>query len=138
MYDQVDHSAATGRSAMKMERRVRRSHHTGLALSMQLQACAERSGVDAMILADGNGLVVASSEWNDDATEHVAAQLSSVSTHQFRVLTLQGAGMTRTVAARGFRVGDQELVVGAVGRPTQDIVGEMYTAMGGVSRILAA
>lgn len=123
---------------MKMERRVRRSPHTGPALSMQLQACAERSGIDAMILADSNGLVVASSEWSHDAAEHVAAQLSGISTHQFRVLTFQGAGMTRTVAARGFRVGDQELVVGAVGRPTQDIVGEMYTAMGGVTRILAA
>jgi hypothetical protein len=123
----------------KRERRVRRSPYTGAALSLQLQACAERSGVEAMILASRDGLVVASSPWNHDSTEQIAAQLSHVQTHQFRVDTVREAGAPpRTIAARGFDVGDEQMVVCAVGCPTESTVGELYLAMGGIKRILAA
>lgn len=122
----------------KNERRLRRSHLKGPALSLQLQACTERSGVDAMILADGDGLVVASSAWNDDSTEQIAAQMANVGVHQFRVATLREGGLPRTVAARGFQAGEQELVVCAVGCPTERTLGELYAAIGGIQRILAA
>ena len=123
----------------KRERRVRRSHFKGPALSLQLQACAERSGVEAMILASRDGLVVASSPWRETSTEHIAAQLSRVDVHQFRVDTIRETGEPpRTIAARGFDVGDEQLVVCAVGCPTEDTVGELYRAMGGIKRILAA
>lgn len=122
----------------KRERRVRRSNQLGTALSLQLEACATRSGVEAMILASREGLVVASSPWNSESTEHIAAQLARVQTHQFRVGTVRTDGSApRTVSARGFDAGDEELVVCAVGNPSRAMVDEMYLAMGGIKRMLA-
>ena len=123
----------------KRERRVRRSNQMGTALSFQLEACASRSGVEAMILANRDGLVVASSPWNPESTEVVAAQLARVQTHQFRVGTVRAQGSApRTISARGFDVGDEELVVCAVGCPTTKMVGEIYEAIGGIKRIMNA
>lgn len=121
----------------KRERRTHRSNQTGPALRLQLAACAARSGVEAMILANQDGLVVASSPWNDASTEHIAAHLARVETHQFRVGTVRTDGLpAQTVAARGFDAGDVNLVVCAVGCPTDKMVDEMYRAMGGIKRIL--
>ncbi len=118
------------------ERRTRRSKYTGPALSLQLQACAERSGVDAMVLANHDGLVVASSPWNEEKCAQVAAHFTHVKAHQFRVDTLRGYGAPRTVSARGFRAGDEHLVVCAIGCPTANTVPELYTAINGIRRIL--
>jgi len=90
-----------------------------------------------MVLASRDGLVVASSPWNQDATEQVAAHLSEVHAHQFRVSTLRReGGAPCTMAARGFDADDEGLVLCAVGCPTERMVGEMYQAMGGIKRIL--
>lgn len=123
----------------RRERRIRRSNSTGRALTFQLQTCAERSGVDAMILADAQGLVVASSPWHDDATAGIAATLANIQEHQFRVVTVRDeSGPPRTIAARGFQAGEERLVVCAVGCPSSQTVDELYTAMGGIRRILGA
>lgn len=91
-----------------------------------------------MILASRDGLVVASSPWQQDASDHIAAQLARVQSHQFRVATVREQGeRPRTVAARGFEVGGEHLVLCAVGCPTDKTVGEMYRAMDGIERILA-
>jgi hypothetical protein len=122
---------------MKKERRRQRSTILSTALRYQLEACAERAGLRAMLLASHDGLLVASSPWKDEYGEEIAARIGGVHPHQFVVRHVQEQGIPpSTIAARGFEVDGQRLVMCAVGNASASAVDEIYQAMGGVSRIL--
>ena len=123
---------------MKKERRRRRSTILGTALRYQLEACAERAGLHAMLLASHDGLVVASSPWNEEHGEEIAAGLGGMQPHQFVVRRVHDHGVPpNTISARGFEVEGERLVMCAVGDPGGAAVSEIYRAMDGVSRILS-
>jgi len=122
----------------KPERRIQRSNIKSSVLTYQLQACKERSGVEAVLLTSQEGFLVASSEGQDHLGESIAASLCQVQPHQFRIASIRQETRTKTIAARGFQFGEQALVVSAVGCPTENTVKELYTAMGGIQRILAS
>jgi len=125
---------------MKVERRRRRSPLLGTALHYQLDACAERAGLHAMLVASPDGLLVASSRNTSglEMDEQIAVHVADVHPHQLVVRHVrEPESPPRTVTARGFEVDGQRLVVCAVGRPSASAVDEIYRAMGGVSRILS-
>ena len=64
---------------MNKERRTQRSEQVGAALTYQMQACAERAGLAAMLLAERGGTLVASSRWS--AEDCAAVALPFVEVH---------------------------------------------------------
>ncbi|MCU0692318.1 MAG: hypothetical protein MUF54_13040 [Polyangiaceae bacterium] len=122
---------------MKAERRIRRSDEVDAALSYQMQACAERGGLTAMVLAERGGKVVASSRWDADDCATVAQSLAGVDTARLVVRTQRADhAEPRVVTARGFAAHGRELVLCAVGQPNDRVLRELYTAMQAVARIM--
>jgi len=119
---------------MRVERRTRRSNDCGTALGYQLTACAERAGVELMLIASADGLVVASSGGERVDSEEVAARLASLS------LCAESHGELwrpdRSVAARGFDLDGEALIVCAAGPDTVGAEQELGNAIRGARRIL--
>lgn len=117
------------------ERRRRRSTVLQEALTLQLDACAKRSGVDYMVLADHQGLIIARSREVGEA-EEVAAYgpfLAERKPWAGRLPCEQGP---RDAAITPFRVGNQNVFLCAVGAQSKRVGGEMLHAQCGVRRIL--
>lgn len=117
------------------DRRLRRSNDRFVALRYQLEHTRERGGIEALVLADDDGLVVASS--GDSA---VCSELAAVCPLMARSLmgmpmppTLRGA----EVAVRPVRVYGQDLYIGCVGGGVARDA-HLVHSKGGVERILAS
>ncbi len=120
-----------------IERRVQRSEHLGDAIGYQLGACAERAGLEALVLADGDGLLVASSPWSDERGEMIAAALPLLAKGSdfAGVLLDEGAGDEQVLVST-FQAAGTELflcAVGSFGGPSHQ---EIARAKVGVRRIL--
>lgn len=117
------------------ERRIRRSAERGVALNYQLEACAERAGADFALLADEQGLLLASSARDKRESEEAAALLASLGLCDHSSGELWRAG--RVVAALSFVAQGQRLIIGIGGRRLEGTPPEVEQAIGGVKRILA-
>lgn len=103
------------------DRRRRRANTLGDSLNYQLAACVEDEGLSAMVLADGDGLRVAS--WGDeDVCDEVAGR----------------APVGGVPEARRIRFGGIELYVCAVGGEAAARRRSLDRSAGGVVRILNA
>lgn len=120
------------------ERRRRRSDDPGQAIRYQLDACRQEAGLDAMILADRDGLCIAVSG-PAAACEEFAARVSVMhrEAHDF-----DGELWTQDdrwdVHVRRFDVGGIELCLCAVGGIAGERAAEVERSLRGVTRILAA
>jgi hypothetical protein len=122
-----------------MERRQRRSDTQGQALFYQLDASRTRASLEAMILADRNGLCVAASGEDSDMCDEFAAHMAIVCD---RVTYFQGSVLSpstrREVHMQRFQVGDDELFLCAIGGDSALRDYEISRSASGVNRILAA
>ena len=119
------------------ERRRRRSTDPHIALSLQLASACE-TGLAAMVLADGDGLPLASAG-DGYACEEVAGKIVIVA-RRIREFagTLLGPGQRWDVQMTKFEVDGSELVLCAVGGTAADRQRQLALSRGGVQRILAA
>jgi hypothetical protein len=117
------------------ERRTLRSDSKREALMLQLRAAARRAGVEAMVLADGRGHVIARSDRLD-----VADDLASFSPFLAKPKTWLGQmrfdGQVRTVAVSPFRLGKTTAFLCAVGANRRSIGGVLLQTTAGVRRIM--
>ncbi len=122
---------------MQTERRRRRSASPHIALTLQLDACCDSGDVAAMVLADGDGLRLASSG-DDYACEEVAGRIVMVA-RRIRDFagTLIGPGQRWDVQMTKFEVHGDELVLCAVGGSAEARQRLLTRSMGAVQRILA-
>lgn len=119
------------------ERRRRRSTTPHIALTLQLETCLD-SGLAAMVLADGDGLPLASAG-DDYACEEIAGKMVIVA-RRIRDFagTLIGPGQRWDVQMTKFEIDGNELVLCAVGGSADDRQRQISRSLGGVQRILAA
>lgn len=117
------------------ERRRRRSEVLQEALTLQLDASAKRSGVDYMVLADHQGLIIARSRDVGEA-EEVAAYGPFLADRKPWSGRLPCEIGPRDASITPFRVGDQSVYLCAVGTQSKRVGGELLQAQCGVRRIL--
>ncbi len=122
---------------MSPERRKRRSTNPHIALTLQLDACCA-DGIAAMVLADGDGLPLATSG-DDFACEEVAGRMVIIA-RKIREFagTLIGPGQRWDVQMTKFEHDGAELVLCAVGGTAEARQRQLGRSMRGVERILAA
>ena len=122
---------------MYVERRCRRSSQPSLALAYQLQSCAERAGLQAMLLSDEDGLLVAGSTWTAEGSEEMAAVLPYLARGgEFAGILLGEGSVGHAVQVKPFRAEDTGLFLCAVGKAGEGVGREIDTAIAGVRRIL--
>jgi hypothetical protein len=119
------------------ERRRRRGDTTTQALKYQLAACCEDGRIEAMVLADGDGLPLASSG-DTFACDEVAARMVRVGA-RIREWngTLLGAGHAWNVQMLKVDVDGSELLVCAVGGTAEARKRQIARGAEGARRILA-
>lgn len=120
------------------ERRTRRSSATSKALQFQLLSCVEDGSIDAMVVADGDGLPLASSG-DTFACDEVAARMVIVG-HKIREFngTLLGSGHKWDVQMQKVTIEGTELLVCAVGGTADSRRRQLAQGTSGALRILAA
>jgi hypothetical protein len=120
------------------ERRRRRGTSVTEALTYQLAACCQDGRIDAMVVADGDGLPLASSG-DTFACDEVAARMVLVGSRirEFNG-TLLGAGARYDVQMVKVDVAGSELLVCAVGGSPAARTREIRRGAAGAVRILAA
>lgn len=119
------------------ERRVERSEARGVALGLQLQACAERAGASAMVLADPDGLLVATSRRGATSSEEIAAILPFLALNSdFAGLMMNRIPGGEQVVVSAFNVDGVDLYLCAVGDFSDRMHQEIAKAKMGVRRIL--
>jgi hypothetical protein len=125
------------RMPTKPERRKRRSTTPHIALTLQLETCCD-AGLEAMVLADGDGLPLASAG-DDHACEEIAGKIAIVA-RRIRDFagTLIGPGQRWDIQMTKFEIDGSELVLCAVGGSAEDRKRQISRSLGGVQRILAA
>jgi hypothetical protein len=123
---------------MQRERRRRRAESTTQALRYQLAACCEDGRIEAMVVADGDGLPLASSG-DTYACDEVAARMVLVGARirEFNG-TLVGAGHMWNVQMVKLDVDGSELLVCAVGGSAEQRKRQIARGAEGALRILAA
>jgi len=121
-----------------IERWRRRADLVTQALRYQLEACCEDGRIHAMVVADGDGLPLASSG-DTDACDEVAASMAYVGarTPTFSG-TLLGSGRRWDVEMRKVRVDDTDLLVCAVGGSLEQRRRQLSRGASGAQRILSA
>lgn len=121
-----------------IERRLRRANTATQALRFQLQSCCEDGSIDAMVVADGDGLPLASSG-DTHACDEVAARMVLVGS-RIRELdcTLLDEGHTWDVQMLKIDVDGAELLVCAVGGSASARKRQIARGADGARRILAA
>jgi hypothetical protein len=119
----------------KIERRRRRSDEPLKALELQLEACRETALLDAMVLSDADGLVLAAAG-DRQACDEIAVQLPVIGRRvgEFQGILLSAEHAMR-VHMRRFRVGLSELYVATIGGGSNDAA--LERCLGGAARILA-
>jgi hypothetical protein len=122
----------------KIERRRRRADLITQALHYQLAACCEDGRIEAMVVADGDGLPLASSG-DTYACDEVAARMVLVGARirEFHG-TLIGAGHLWQVQMQKVQVDGAELLVCAVGGTAEARKKQIVRGAEGALRILAA
>lgn len=122
-----------------MERRHRRSSDPCQALVYQFEASRERANLDAMVLADDQGLCIASSG-DPEVCEEIAAHMAILghTVPRFRGVFLTEQKLRWTMHMRRFSVAGAELCLCAVGGATERRAEELVQSVGGTARILAA
>jgi hypothetical protein len=119
------------------ERRHRRSDCHSQALYYQLDACRERAMLEAMILADENGLCLAASGEPSICEEFaVHAAMVCEDTASFAGTVLSPARRW-DVSMQRFEIEGVPLYLCAIGGEMNERAQEIDRSMGGVSRILA-
>jgi len=120
------------------ERRVRRGNTTTQALKFQLATCCEEGRIEAMVVADGDGLPLASSG-DTFACDEVAARMVLVGARikEFNG-TLLGVGHKWDVQMLKVEVDGSELLVCAVGGTAANRKRQLARGAEGALRILAA
>ena len=121
-----------------IERRVKRSNRLETALEYQLEACAERAGLEAMVLADDAGLLVASSPWSSERSETIAAFLPLLveGSDYLGILRQEVGDGEEPVLISAFEAAGSELFLCAVGGFGGATHQEIARAKVGVRRIL--
>lgn len=121
----------------KIERRRRRANTTTQALRYQLAACCEDGRIEAMVVADGDGLPLASSG-DTYACDEVAARMVLVGPRikEFNG-TLLGQGQRWDVQMLKVDVDGSELLVCAVGGTAEARKRQIKRGAEGALRILA-
>ena len=123
---------------MGQERRLRRSDDPTLALTYQLVACCDEGGIEAMVVADGDGVPLASAG-DDFACDYVAARMVRVGPRirDFHG-TLLGGGGHWDVQMRKLDLGGAgEVVVCAIGGTAAARQRQIQRSLDGAARILA-
>ena len=110
---------------MSTERRHRRSANRSVALALLLEACRERAGLDALVIASREGELVSASTREGVDPQTIAAHLPRTWLRE-RIPAL---------SARTLKLGDVRLFLGAVGQVGERMVDELLHAMRGVRRI---
>ena len=123
---------------MRTERRRRRAKTTTQALRYQLASCCEDGRIDAMVVADGDGLPLASSG-DTYACDEVAARMVLVGARikEFNG-TLLGQGQRWDVQMMKVQVDGSELLVCAVGGTAEARKSQITRGASGALRILGA
>jgi hypothetical protein len=123
---------------MRAERRRRRANTTTQALRYQLLSCVEDGRIEAMVVADGDGLPLASSG-DTYACDEVAARMVLVGTRikEFNG-TLLGDGRRWNVQMKKIEVDGTDLLVCAVGGTAEARRRQIVRGAEGALRILAA
>ena len=121
-----------------MERRIQRSDSPSEAIFYQLEASCHRAALDAMIIADENGLCVASTG-DIDMCEEIAAHMALVcdDAQVFEGSMERPIAETWTVRMKRFFADDVPLYIGAVGGNQAMRTFELNRSARGVARILA-
>lgn len=121
-----------------MERRRRRAETFTLALSYQLDDCCRDGGIQAMVIADGDGLPLAAAG-DVYACDEVAARMVLVGP-RIRSFdgTLFGGGCRWDVQMTKVAVDGSELLVCAVGGSADQRQRQIARGAAGAMRILAA
>ena len=122
---------------MRTERRRRRTEMVTQALTWQLEACCQDGKIQAMVVADGDGLPLASSG-DTYACDEVAARMVLVGPRikEFNG-TLLGAGHRWDVQMTKVDVDGSELLVCAVGGSAAERKRQIARGAAGAVRILA-
>ena len=120
------------------DRRRRRASDVALALRYQLDACRTEGALEALIVADEDGLCLAASGPAETCHE-VAAVLPFLGRRRprFQGTVLSARGGLR-ILVRAFQFGAQELYCCAVGGDESVRDQELDRSVAGVTRILAA
>ncbi|MFN0253766.1 MAG: hypothetical protein ACKV2T_43265 [Kofleriaceae bacterium] len=123
---------------MRNERRHRRANITRKALEYQLLSCCEDGRIEAMVVADGDGLALAASG-DSYACDEVAARMVLVGRRidEFSG-TLLGAGHAWQVQMRKIAFEGAELLVCAVGGTPESRQRQIKRGAEGALRILQA
>jgi hypothetical protein len=123
---------------MPKERRVRRAANVTLALSYQLDDCCREGSIDAMVVADGDGLPLAAAG-DSFACDEVAARMVKVGARirDFNG-TLLGANARWDVQMTKVTVDGSELLVCAVGGSAAQRKKQIARGAQGALRILNA
>jgi hypothetical protein len=121
---------------MRNERRHRRANITTKALEYQLMSCCEDGRIEAMVVADGDGLPLASSG-DAFACDEIAARMVLVGRriNEFTG-TLLGAGHAWQVQMRKIEFEGSELLVCAVGGTPEARTRQIKRGAEGALRIL--
>ncbi|MCX5743379.1 MAG: hypothetical protein NT062_12875 [Proteobacteria bacterium] len=120
------------------ERRIRRATSVQQALQFQLESCRMDGQIDAMVVADGDGLPLASSG-DTYACDEVAARMVLVGSKIQRFDgTLLGDGASWDVQMRRLDVDGTELLVCAIGGSMEQRARQIARGAEGALRILAA
>jgi predicted regulator of Ras-like GTPase activity (Roadblock/LC7/MglB family) len=121
-----------------IERRRRRADLVTQALRYQLEACCADGRIHAMVVADGDGLPLASSG-DAEACDEVAASMACVGARAPAFSgTLLGDGRRWDVEMRKLRIDDTDLLVCAVGGSLEQRQRQLSRGASGALRILNA
>jgi len=123
---------------MRKERRIRRAETITLALSYQLDDCCREGGIQAMVVADGDGLPLAAAG-DVYACDEVAAKMVHVG-QRIREFngTVLGPGTRWDVQMTKLEVDGSELLVCVVGGTPEQRKKQIARGASGAMRILAA
>jgi hypothetical protein len=125
-------------SNISNERRHRRSQNSTAALNLQLAACCSESDIQAMVIADGDGLALASSG-DGTACEEIAARMVLIGRRiEGFSGTLLAPGASWDVQMSKMLIDDSEFLVCAVGGTGEQRRQQIERGCDGARRILRA
>lgn len=112
----------------QQERRRRRSSDHAEALAMLLESCRERTGLDALVISDHDGLLLS---WSTRPGKDVDPV--TIAAHLPRT---QWRSLIPSLYARTFKLHGMRMFLGAVGNLSEQMVNDLLNAMRGTQRIL--